>query len=611
MSSFESVSMKNMHVFVSHCSRRFSRSLIVNSSLVKQSVLSPPAKTFVIHHSAARCGSGLTARTALYCVMREDVQFDDEGLPVGVAPKGGATDVATRSLQSPFACMFEVSEASGMRGTGSLPPREEVPMPWEYRRQRPLTYTQNALYDAASCWTWDAFQYAVTQEYPLATLARFLLVESTGLAEKCDLDLPALDRFLLAVDAAYGTPSVNPSVEIGVPRKVLARGAAGTGGELGPGCGFVGYHNVVHACDVLQSTHAFLYLGGLTSCLDDRDALALLLAAIVHDVGHPGVDNEFLRRTESEIAHRYHGDAPLERHHACVTYALMRWPRTRFHKNLTLSDANELEMKVRRLVLGTDMTQHFTVIAKLNDFVVTTKPPPTPPPPPPPEIPSDEESSDDSEEEEEAPKKKGQSAMAAALGIPDPDEEEVVWLTCATPGPHIIASSYGGCAWMDDATDEQRQQYRMLLMTASLKAADLGHLARQPSIHRVWVEALQEEFWAQGDRERNDFGSVKSNKETHDRYFGSGGDTEHVAKATLRFFETYGVPLFEAVSSAMPLTEHLNFQSKENRDSWDPVRMEAKRLAAEKEAAAKAESERVARMFEDEEEEEEVVEGEE
>ena len=72
-------------------------------------------------------------------------QFDDDGLPVGVNPKGGATDVKTRPLQSPFSNVFDFEEASGMAGTGSKPPREVVPMPWEYRRQRPLTYTQNAL----------------------------------------------------------------------------------------------------------------------------------------------------------------------------------------------------------------------------------------------------------------------------------------------------------------------------------------------------------------------------------------------------------------------------------------------------------------------------------
>ena len=544
--------------------------------------------------------------------MREGAQFDDEGLPVGVAPKGGSTDVATRPLGAPFACTFQVAEANGVGGVGSRPPRDVVPMPWEYRRQRPLTYTQNTLYDAASSWAWDAFTYAKTQEYPLATLARFLLVEHSGIAERLGLDLPRLDKFLLAVDCAYASPSVNPSVEIGVPRKVLPRGAAGTGGELGAGCGFVGYHNVVHACDVLQSAYAFLMLGGLTSCLGDHDQLALLVAAISHDVAHPGVDNDFLQKTESELAHRYHGESPLERHHAAVTHGLMRRPELRFHGNMSETDADALELTVRVLVLGTDMRQHFALIDRLKEFVNATKPPPTPPPTPPPEIPSDEESSDDSESEvEEAPKKKGQSAMAAAMGIPDPDAEEVVWWTCATPGPHLAASAAAtGDVDSADSADScaTTASYRLLLMTACLKAADLGHLARPPEIHRVWTEALRDEFFAQGDREHRCFGFVKE-PNTHDRYFGGGGcdsdsDTLRnisIEKATLAFCNDYGVPLFEALACAAPLAEHLAERARQNRDSWSPEIMQAKRVAAGKAEAARLEQERVDLMFADDE----------
>ena len=39
-------------------------------------------------------------------------------------------------------------------------------------------------------------------------------------------------------------------------------------------------------------------------------------------------------------------------------------------------------------------------------------------------------------------------------------------------------------------------------MQLVLKAADIGHLALPEQLHRMWVERLQEEFYAQGDRER-------------------------------------------------------------------------------------------------------------
>ena len=36
----------------------------------------------------------------------------------------------------------------------------------------------------------------------------------------------------------------------------------------------------------------------------------------------------------------------------------------------------------------------------------------------------------------------------------------------------------------------------------ALKCADVGHLALPTRVHKVWVDRLQQEFFLQGDRER-------------------------------------------------------------------------------------------------------------
>lgn len=43
---------------------------------------------------------------------------------------------------------------------------------------------------------------------------------------------------------------------------------------------------------------------------------------------------------------------------------------------------------------------------------------------------------------------------------------------------------------------------QFLVLQMALKCADLGHLAQPAELHRVWVNNLQEEFFLQGDQER-------------------------------------------------------------------------------------------------------------
>eukprot|EP00227_Mantoniella_beaufortii_P015572 CAMPEP_0197578560 /NCGR_PEP_ID=MMETSP1326-20131121/2714_1 /TAXON_ID=1155430 /ORGANISM="Genus nov. species nov., Strain RCC2288" /LENGTH=395 /DNA_ID=CAMNT_0043141747 /DNA_START=306 /DNA_END=1489 /DNA_ORIENTATION=- len=77
----------------------------------------------------------------------------------------------------------------------------------------PSMATQEKLEEATLSWTFDAFAYAARLEYPLATLTWHLLHHS-HLIHELKLDKDALEKFLLAVDAAYAAPFCNPAIKV-------------------------------------------------------------------------------------------------------------------------------------------------------------------------------------------------------------------------------------------------------------------------------------------------------------------------------------------------------------------------------------------------------------
>ena len=56
----------------------------------------------------------------------------------------------------------------------------------------------------------------------------------------------------------------------------------------------VQYHNVLRIIDTTRNFHYFVKYGELMTYFSDLQLMASLLACLMHDVAHPGVNNNFL-----------------------------------------------------------------------------------------------------------------------------------------------------------------------------------------------------------------------------------------------------------------------------------------------------------------------------
>ena len=80
------------------------------------------------------------------------------------------------------------------------------------------------------------------------------------------------------------------------------------------------YHNFRHGVHVLHSTAALLRSDAAKHVASNHlESFPLLMAALAHDVDHPGRTNSFEIAKQSELALCYSDDSVLERHHAATT----------------------------------------------------------------------------------------------------------------------------------------------------------------------------------------------------------------------------------------------------------------------------------------------------
>jgi hypothetical protein len=142
---------------------------------------------------------------------------------------------------------------------------------------------------------------------------------------------------------------------------------------------FVHYHNFRHVVDVLQAVFYFLLHVGtlpsyptndpqhlstspspLATILLPFDALVLLISAVGHDVGHPGVNNAFLVNLNAPLAQLYNDRSVLESFHCAAYSQILRrhWPSI-------FRDARMRRLMIN-IILATDMGLHFKYMGDLS-----------------------------------------------------------------------------------------------------------------------------------------------------------------------------------------------------------------------------------------------------
>uniref|UniRef100_A0A3B3T614 Phosphodiesterase n=1 Tax=Paramormyrops kingsleyae TaxID=1676925 RepID=A0A3B3T614_9TELE len=218
----------------------------------------------------------------------------------------------------------------------------------------------------------------------------------------------------------------------------------------------------------------------------DLEILAALFAAAIHDVDHPGVSNQFLINTNSELALMYNDESVLENHHLAVGFKLLHEENCDIFQNLTKRQRQSLRKMVIDMVLATDMSKHMSLLADLKTMVETKK----------------------------------------------------------------VTSS--GVLLLDHYTD------RIQVLRNMVHCADLSNPTKPLDVYRQWTERIMEEFFRQGDKERERGMEISPMCDKH---------TASVEKSQVGFIDYIVHPLWETWGDLVhPDAQDILDTLEDNRD---------------------------------------------
>ncbi|XP_078532051.1 cGMP-specific 3',5'-cyclic phosphodiesterase isoform X1 [Lissotriton helveticus] len=116
----------------------------------------------------------------------------------------------------------------------------------------------------------------------------------------------------------------------------------------------VAYHNWRHAFNTAQCMFAALRTGKIQSKLSDLEVLALMIAALSHDLDHRGVNNSYIQRSEHPLAQLY-CHSIMENHHFDQCLMILNSPGNQILSSLSVEEYKTALKMIKRAILATDL----------------------------------------------------------------------------------------------------------------------------------------------------------------------------------------------------------------------------------------------------------------
>lgn len=125
------------------------------------------------------------------------------------------------------------------------------------------------------------------------------------------------------------------------------------------------FHNFSHALDVEYATARAMRLINAQEFLSEPCMFWLMLASIAHDLGHLGVNNQYLVETSHELALKYNDRSPLENMHCATMFQVVSDPEANVFSQVERDVYKEMRKGIINAILHTDVTKHNDMMKEL------------------------------------------------------------------------------------------------------------------------------------------------------------------------------------------------------------------------------------------------------
>lgn len=126
------------------------------------------------------------------------------------------------------------------------------------------------------------------------------------------------------------------------------------------------FHNFAHAVDVVFTVSRFMHLIEANLFLHEATPFWLGIAACGHDVGHIGVNNQYLIETSHVLAVKYNDRSPLENMHCATLFQVLSETEANVFSRADRNLYKDVRRGMIEAVLHTDVTKHNEMIKELN-----------------------------------------------------------------------------------------------------------------------------------------------------------------------------------------------------------------------------------------------------